>query len=342
MKTIKFALAVILVVLIALAFFIYSGVYNVAADEPDSAALHWFVETVRDRSIESRIEDIEVPPLDEAELLAAGAEHYDAMCVICHLAPGMRDTEIRAGLNPRPPNLAEHGEDHPAEAFWVIKNGIKMTGMPAWGVTHDDDSIWSLVAFVQKLPEMSPEEYRSLTAQAAGGHSHESGAGDGARSEAQAPGEESTPHEHAGTARGAQDGDHGSGVASSAADSAPVQTVARFFEALTTGNTGQVQTLLAPDVLIFEGGGVEHSREEYASHHMQSDAAFLRGASHRLISRAEGASGELAWVATEARITKSGDDDMDLASTETMILHETADGWRIRHIHWSSQSAASP
>jgi mono/diheme cytochrome c family protein len=77
----------------------------------------------------------------------------------------MRDSEIRAGLYPQPPNLSQQPVD-PREAFWVIKHGIKMSGMPAWGATHDDPTIWSMVAFLQKLPGMTPAQYKDMVAKA--------------------------------------------------------------------------------------------------------------------------------------------------------------------------------
>jgi mono/diheme cytochrome c family protein len=84
------------------------------------------------------------------------------MCVDCHLAPGAKQSEMREGLYPQPPDLTQHVDASPAEMFWVIKHGIKMSAMPAWGKTHDDGSIWGLVAFVQKLPELTPDQYRGL------------------------------------------------------------------------------------------------------------------------------------------------------------------------------------
>jgi mono/diheme cytochrome c family protein len=87
------------------------------------------------------------------------------MCTGCHLAPGMRESELRAGLYPKPPVLANEHVD-PRHAFWIIKHGIKFTGMPAWGATHDDDTIWSIVAFVHKLPGMTPAQYKDIVAKA--------------------------------------------------------------------------------------------------------------------------------------------------------------------------------
>jgi mono/diheme cytochrome c family protein len=89
------------------------------------------------------------------------------MCSGCHLAPGMKRTEISRGLYPRAPELRRGTELTKAKQFWVVKHGIKLTGMPAWGVTHDDDLLWDVVAFVQKLPELTLEQYEVLVKSAA-------------------------------------------------------------------------------------------------------------------------------------------------------------------------------
>jgi mono/diheme cytochrome c family protein len=130
------------------------------------------MQLVRDRSIAVRIKDVQVPPLDDPELVADGAEHYAAMCVDCHLAPGDEQSEMREGLYPQPPDLTKHVDAGAAEKFWIIKHGIKMSAMPAWGKTHDDRSIWSLVAFLQRLPELTPEQYRGLVDTPDGRHDH--------------------------------------------------------------------------------------------------------------------------------------------------------------------------
>lgn len=146
---------------------IYSGIYNIAGDEPHWTITASIIEMVRERSIERRAQGAQTPDLNDPQLIGEGAEHYSAMCTGCHLAPGMADTEIRMGLYPKPPNLAEQtyagiGGDA-ARQFWIIKHGIKLTAMPAWGKTHDDRAIWGLVAFLQKLPGMSPTAYAALT-----------------------------------------------------------------------------------------------------------------------------------------------------------------------------------
>lgn len=171
----KKLLLVVAVIVAGGAGFTYSGLYEIGADVPHWSATTGLIKIFRERSIAVRLEGIEVPQLGSAELLREGAEHYSAMCSDCHLAPGMDDTEIRMGLNPKPANLAVSGsesEDNAdfgaARQFWIIKHGIKMTAMPAWGVSHDDQSIWGLVAFLQKLPALTPDEYAALT----GGKGH--------------------------------------------------------------------------------------------------------------------------------------------------------------------------
>jgi mono/diheme cytochrome c family protein len=174
MKVFKIALLIIVAAVQFAVIGVYSGLFNVAADEP-----HWGVtlralETVRERSIASRAESVTVPGnLDDAKTIASGASEYAEMCTGCHLAPGMEDTEMRTGLYPKPPNLVEAGARRtPAQQFWIIKHGLKMTGMPAWGLTHDDERIWSMVAFVRKLPGLTPAAYHEMTETGEGGHHH--------------------------------------------------------------------------------------------------------------------------------------------------------------------------
>jgi mono/diheme cytochrome c family protein len=141
----------------------YSGFYDVAASEPDNAAMRWLLVTVRNRSIDHRAAGVEVPPLTDPGLVQEGFEHYHEMCVGCHLAPGVDSSEIRLGLNPQPPLLAQVvPHSSPARLFWVIKNGVKMSGMPAWGTSHSDQMIWAMVAFLERLPNMAPAEYQAM------------------------------------------------------------------------------------------------------------------------------------------------------------------------------------
>ena len=159
------AIALLAVIAAAAAVFVFLGIYDIGADAPHTRFVHSMIQTARDRSIQVRSADLSVPKLDDPQLVLKGAGQYAAMCTECHLAPGEKQSELRAGLYPQPPKLAETRVDA-KRAFWVIKHGIKMTAMPAWGSTHDDATIWSMVAFLQKLPGLTPEQYKDIVAKA--------------------------------------------------------------------------------------------------------------------------------------------------------------------------------
>ena len=153
----------LLVLVGAAAVGIYAGLYNIAADVPHTQPVYWLFETVRDRSIAARARDIIVPnDLDDPNRISRGAGQYAEMCSGCHLAPGMKRTEISRGLYPRAPELRRKTDLTPAEQFWIVKHGVKMTGMPAWGITHEDELLWDVVAFVRRLPELTPDQYETL------------------------------------------------------------------------------------------------------------------------------------------------------------------------------------
>ena len=153
----------LLVVIGAASLAIYAGIYNIAADTPHTQPVFWLLETVRERSIAARATGVVVPnDLADPKRVAAGAGQYAEKCSNCHLAPGMKRTEISRGLYPRAPELRRGSRLTPAEEFWVVKHGIKMTGMPAWGVTHNDELLWDVVAFLRKIPELTPDQYQTL------------------------------------------------------------------------------------------------------------------------------------------------------------------------------------
>jgi mono/diheme cytochrome c family protein len=155
------------IVIAIIAYFVvaFTGAYQVGADVPHWGITRHAIGFLREHTIERRVADIKPPPLDDPALVKLGAQHYAEMCVGCHLAPGMGHSDLRDGLYPKPPNLTRFAPD-PAEAFWIIKHGLKMTAMPAWGATHDDHTIWAMVAYLQKQPRMSVDEFRTLTANA--------------------------------------------------------------------------------------------------------------------------------------------------------------------------------
>ncbi|MCZ6855966.1 MAG: cytochrome c [Gammaproteobacteria bacterium] len=171
------------VVALGVGGYVYSGAYQIGADVPHTLPVYRALEFLRERSIERAAQDISVPALDEPQLLIAGGPDYNEMCASCHLKPGRTESDMSIGLYPAPPDLTSH-EDHGEEPgdpeaaarrqFWIIKHGIKASGMPAWGPTHDDQRIWAMVAFLQKLPELSEFQYQILTArgEADSGHAH--------------------------------------------------------------------------------------------------------------------------------------------------------------------------
>lgn len=164
-------LGLVLALLLGLAVFIASGAYDIGADAPHGRPVYTLLAALRDRSIAARTADLRVPALGNAALVRRGAGNYEAMCSGCHLAPGAPRSELSRGLYPAPPQLARASPEDPARAFWVIKHGIKASGMPAWGRSMADQDIWGLVAFLQQLPKLDAAGYRELVA-SSGGHSH--------------------------------------------------------------------------------------------------------------------------------------------------------------------------
>jgi mono/diheme cytochrome c family protein len=157
--------------LILAAAFVYFGIYNIAADAPHTPVVHSLIESLRDRSIAVRARGITPPAdLNSPQRVAAGAGLYSEMCSSCHLGPGVERSELSQGLYPRAPELAKAQDLSAGEQFWIIKHGVKLSAMPAWGKTHPDPLIWDMVAFVRRLPGMSPEEYKRLVASAPEDH----------------------------------------------------------------------------------------------------------------------------------------------------------------------------
>jgi hypothetical protein len=190
MKVLKLLAFVVVLGAIAGLGFLYSGLYPMGADVPHNRLTYWALETLRERSIARAIRDINVPPLEDPQLLLAGGPGYNDMCSGCHLKPGKSESDLSQGLYPQPPNLAmsaaAHGHAHgggddshgdatnsAARQFWIVKHGIKASGMAAFGPTHDDDRIWAMVAFLQKLPSLNEVQYQILTARAPGESSHD-------------------------------------------------------------------------------------------------------------------------------------------------------------------------
>jgi mono/diheme cytochrome c family protein len=155
--------ATLAVLAIGAVLFIESGIYDIGADDHHTKVVLAMIEQLRDQSIESRARKVDVRYVLDPARVAAGAQRYAALCVGCHLAPGVTKSDLRPGLYPHPPNLAQEEMQPAQRAFWVVKHGIKMSAMPAWGKTLDDAAIWEVVAFIRKMPSMTPETYQELS-----------------------------------------------------------------------------------------------------------------------------------------------------------------------------------
>ena len=119
----------------------------------------------------------------------------------------------------------------------------------------------------------------------------------------------------------------------------PVQTVAIFHEALASGDKEKVLEVLDPDVVIFESGGAELSRDDYASHHLGADMEFSAATNRTIIDQTEGEAGDAGWVLTRSETRGTfREKDIDILGVETVFLRRGEHGWRIVHLHWSSRS----
>ena len=143
--------------------FMWSGIYSVAASRGHWALTEWLLTFGMRNSVKTHALGIDVPPLDNADLVTLGAAHFQSGCAYCHGAPGTPISPIAQAMLPPPPELATNMRPwRERELFWIIKHGIKYTGMPAWPVQQRDDEVWALAAFLRRLPSLDAARYRDL------------------------------------------------------------------------------------------------------------------------------------------------------------------------------------
>lgn len=167
------AFVVILLIIIAAfgGIFIYAGIYNIGADDPHSKAVYMTLTQLRENAIAHHARNIAVPTdLNDPKRIEAGAGLYQEMCTGCHLGPGVEPSELSQGLYPQAPELAKSAGRSAQQQFWIIKHGVKLSAMPAWGKTHNDQLIWDMVAFIRQLPKMTPQQYQAALANAPADH----------------------------------------------------------------------------------------------------------------------------------------------------------------------------
>ncbi len=202
-RTFRTALISIIGTVVALAvaglIVVYSGTYDVNADEAHSPFVRWALRTTTVHAVRAHAADVDVPAdvnLQDPQFAAKAAGHYDEMCSACHGAPGKEPAHWVA-LYPDPPEFEHpemmHASWKDTELFWIIKHGIKDTGMSAFGEHEEDEDLWALTAFLRQIPDLSPAKYQTLVKQNPapdehenGGDEHEESARGGARSK---PGE---------------------------------------------------------------------------------------------------------------------------------------------------------
>jgi mono/diheme cytochrome c family protein len=150
----------------AVAAVFYFGLYDVSATDQHLAPTYRILDTAMRRSVRQRAAQITVPDLSQPGQIQRGLALYRQHCVQCHGAPGVAPEPFALGMTPAPANLVYTAREWPpADVFWVVKEGIKMTGMPAWKHRMADEDVWAIVSFMRELPRLSPEEYRSRKAE---------------------------------------------------------------------------------------------------------------------------------------------------------------------------------
>jgi mono/diheme cytochrome c family protein len=167
MRLLAFIGALGIIVAVAAGVYLFGGFYNVAATQADPAPVSWALIKVRMASVDRHATDSPPSGYDTPDKVQAGAKAYLTRgCTNCHGGPGVEWQKFSEGLRPDPPDLTKIvKEREPRHLFWVVKNGINMTGMPSFGaIGMEDPEIWSVVAFLKKLPDVSEADFKAWTA----------------------------------------------------------------------------------------------------------------------------------------------------------------------------------
>ena len=155
------------------ALFVYFGIYNISALKQHTMPVYNLLEYAMRRSVLVRADEIKVPDLTGKERIRSGAMHYQGHCLQCHGAPGVAPHALAFGMTPEPVNLVSTAREwEPDQIYWVIKHGIKMSGMPAWKNRLSDEEMWDIVAFIEAMVYMSPIEYAALRKELPQTHAH--------------------------------------------------------------------------------------------------------------------------------------------------------------------------
>jgi cytochrome c553 len=159
----RWSLIVLLGAAVGAVLFAWSGIYNVAASRGHWALVEWFLRFGMRNSVELRAAMIYAPPLDDQNLVALGAGHFHLGCAYCHGSPGSPGARVTDAMLPSPPHLPTNMRSwKDEELFWIVRHGIKYTGMPGWLALERADEVWAVVAFLKKLQALDARQYRAL------------------------------------------------------------------------------------------------------------------------------------------------------------------------------------
>jgi len=140
-----------------------SGIVPITASGGHWPITKWVLDFSMARSVSTHSIGIDVPKLDDPAMIQRGAGHFETGCVQCHGSPARTQSPIAAAMTPRPPSLSGHvALWEPRELFYIVKHGVKLTGMPAWPAQHRDDEVWDVVAFLKTLPDTGADAYQKL------------------------------------------------------------------------------------------------------------------------------------------------------------------------------------
>lgn len=167
MKFLSLIGALAIIAAVAAGVYLFGGFYSVAATQPDPGLLAWALESVRNASISRHATDVPPVSMEDQATIQAGARAFAARgCVTCHGGPGVMWAKFSEGLRPDPPDLKDVVKDlTPGQIFWVVRNGVNMTGMPGFALAEvPDDELWTIAAFVKRLPDVSEADYKAWSA----------------------------------------------------------------------------------------------------------------------------------------------------------------------------------
>jgi cytochrome c553 len=158
-----FAVGLGVLLLVGGLLFAWSGIYSLAASAGHFAITERFLRFALHGSVRTHTLTIEAPPLGSRDQIILGAAHYAGGCAPCHGAPGMPLNRITAAMLPPPTDLSTVLDEWaPEQLYWIVRHGIKYTGMPAWPAQLRSDEVWAVIAFLEELPRLDAQSYAAL------------------------------------------------------------------------------------------------------------------------------------------------------------------------------------